>query len=87
MFVFVTMQVLTTGMAMPIIRMNLDILYSKLLGDIKQVRPGWHRHWSPDSDGISTKSGRNARIVFCHPNPVGHVRRAHLHQVPSLIHC
>lgn len=35
--VYITSFVLTTGMALPIIRMNLDILYSKILGNIKQV--------------------------------------------------
>ncbi|CAK5048586.1 unnamed protein product [Meloidogyne enterolobii] len=28
--------ILSTGMAMPVVRMNLDILYSKILGNIKQ---------------------------------------------------
>jgi hypothetical protein len=37
LIVYMTAFVLTTGMAMPILRMNLDILYSKVLGNIKQV--------------------------------------------------
>jgi hypothetical protein len=40
LIVYMTAFVLTTGMAMPILRMNLDILYSKVLGNIKQVLSG-----------------------------------------------
>jgi hypothetical protein len=35
--VYIIGFVLTIGMAMPIVRMNMDILYSKILGNIKQV--------------------------------------------------
>jgi len=34
---YMTSLILSTGMAMPVVRMNLDILYSKILGNIKQV--------------------------------------------------
>uniref|UniRef100_A0A1I8B5R0 MFS domain-containing protein n=1 Tax=Meloidogyne hapla TaxID=6305 RepID=A0A1I8B5R0_MELHA len=37
MQLYITSLVLSTGMAIPIIRMNLDILYSKILGNIKQA--------------------------------------------------
>uniref|UniRef100_A0A915NJS9 Uncharacterized protein n=1 Tax=Meloidogyne floridensis TaxID=298350 RepID=A0A915NJS9_9BILA len=33
---YMTSLILSTGMAMPVVRMNLDILYSKILGNIKQ---------------------------------------------------
>jgi hypothetical protein len=37
LIVYMIAFVLTIGMAMPIVRMNMDILYSKILGNIKQV--------------------------------------------------
>ena len=36
-WVYVATWVLAGGMAMPMLRLNLDILYSKVLGNIKQV--------------------------------------------------